>query len=464
VRRAAFALALVSTTALVLVSVVNTMAWTTSTQRGREVLSPPLTPLKLPSPVRRVLPNGVTLVFLEDRRAPLVTFGIFVRNAGPHHDPAIAPGIAAAIQATLRESASESIAALVQQRGGEIRLNGREGHAAFTGSSLTGGFPALLEVASDMVTQGDIPRAIFDAQYARSRARTAGTIRDPASGRLAAMIFQDSPNGTSDSAFELALQFRRERFLPGETLVGITGDLSLNDALSAVERGFGSWRPVAERTKIAVPAVTEPAPRALILPAQGAAQTRYTIGAMACARTDPDFYPMEVLNEIIGRRGSGRMFTRLREQKGYAYDPHSVLSTALHRPLWAALLAVRTDISKVALRDFFAELDSIRTELVPEAELQAKKRALIAGLPVRLESPLSTLETHVQLALEGLGANYWEEYLQGIARVTSEDVRRVATKYLEMKRLSIVAVGDPLILEPILRELGLPVTRDLITK
>ncbi|HYJ90688.1 MAG TPA: hypothetical protein VEV84_05220, partial [Pyrinomonadaceae bacterium] len=65
---------------------------------------------------------------------------------------------------------------------------------------------------------------------------------------------------------------------------------------------------------------------------------------------------------------------------------------------------------------------------------------------------LGTLVTY------GLPDTYFNDYISKINAVTIEDVNRVANKYLDPSKMAIVIVGDRKVIEPGLKQLGLPIS------
>ena len=57
-------------------------------------------------------------------------------------------------------------------------------------------------------------------------------------------------------------------------------------------------------------------------------------------------------------------------------------------------------------------------------------------------SPAQIVGRRISLEYDGLPSNYLEQYRNNVARVTREDILRVAQKYLHPERLVILAVGD----------------------
>jgi zinc protease len=145
---------------------------------------------------------------------------------------------------------------------------------------------------------------------------------------------------------------------------------------------------------------------------------------------------------VIGGGSTARLYNNLREQKGYTYGAYSGLSAGLYRGSWQATTDVRTEVTAPAIDEILGEINRLRTEPVPEAELQDAKRAMVASFALSLESPETVINYYITRWQYGLAADYWDKYPERLMAVTAAEVQAVAKKYLDPSRLQLVAVGD----------------------
>ena len=189
-------------------------------------------------------------------------------------------------------------------------------------------------------------------------------------------------------------------------------------------------------------------------------QTSLWVGTQAIQRVSPDYDIVQVMNEVIGGGPTGRLFTHLREEKGYTYGAYSNISASQFRGNWIASTDVRTEVTQDALRDLVAEITRMRNEPVPTKEFEDRKRGMVARFALSLESPAAVLNNHVTRWLYKLPADYWDKYPERVMAVTTADVQAAAKKYLDATRLQIVAVGDPTKVGEILKQYGTVETFD----
>ena len=79
---------------------------------------------------------------------------------------------------------------------------------------------------------------------------------------------------------------------------------------------------------------------------------------------------------------------------------------------------------------------------VTDAELARAKDQIIKSFPARFATRANVAAQLAELAVYGLPDSYLTDYTKKIAAVTKDDIRRVARKYLDPSRLTIVVVGD----------------------
>jgi predicted Zn-dependent peptidase len=183
-------------------------------------------------------------------------------------------------------------------------------------------------------------------------------------------------------------------------------------------------------------------------------QTNFVVGTQGIDRANPDYDVLQLMNAVVGGGPTGRLFTHLREEKGYTYGAYSGLTAGRFKGTWNASTDVRSDVTEPALTDLMDELRQIRDVTVPVKELQDKKRSLVASFALSLESPQQVLNYYVTRWIYKLPADYWDKYPERVMNVTAAQVQAAAKKYLDPKNVQIIAVGDGKKVESILRKFG----------
>ena len=235
----------------------------------------------------------------------------------------------------------------------------------------------------------------------------------------------------------------RSRFLaPNNGVVVIVGPVSDGKAiLKEIEARFGDWEK-KERPEAAAAGIPAPAKSLALVDRPGSVQADFRAGRTTVDRMHPDYFPLVVANTIFGSGTSSRMFVRIREEKGYAYDAHSELEPRKSAGLFTAVTQVRNEVVEAALEALLAELRLMGTEPVSAVELDAAKNFRNGQFALGLETPDGLASQLVSLKINGLPNEYLENYTTRVRAVTAEQLQAVCAKYMNPDNLSLVVVGD----------------------
>jgi predicted Zn-dependent peptidase len=151
---------------------------------------------------------------------------------------------------------------------------------------------------------------------------------------------------------------------------------------------------------------------------------------------------MLLMHTVLGANASSRLFMNLREEKGYTYGAYSSLDARRTAGSFRVSAEVRTPVTEASLKEFFFELDRIRTEPVAAKELDDAKSYLTGVFPIRLETQEGLIEQIVQIKMLGLPNDYLQTYRQQIQDVRVDEMQRVANEYIRPDEAAVVVVGD----------------------
>lgn len=297
---------------------------------------------------------------------------------------------------------------------------------------------SLIEAQDDpeQLVQLAFPRLLFGAtaRYGTSGIGTASTIKSFAPDDLK--------------------KFHSAYYVPGNALLVVTGDVSADTLVPLLEQTFKGWTGTPPAmTPPAVPAASA-ARKIYLVDKPGAAQSQIRIGSIAVARSTPDYFPLRVLNTILGGSFSSRLNANLREQHGYAYGAFSSFDMRLAPGPFYASAGVQTDKTSEALHEFFVELTRIR-EPIPDDELKRAANYLSLLLPRNFETTQGVASSMSQLFVYSLPDDFYATYADRVRAVTAADLKRVADKYIVPDKLTVVIVGDRKTIEPGIRALNL---------
>jgi len=417
----------------------------------------PAPALRLPSVQTATLPNRLRLAVIEMHEVPVVDISIVI-DAGAVADPADLPGLATFTANMLDEGAGRRSALEISEE------------ADFLGASLgtTAGYDVAsvflhvpkrqLRPALDLMADVVLRPTFADSEIARQRELRRTAIlqqRDQpvamANTSFPAIIFGDQhpygrPLGGNEASTAMlsrdqVSQLYQTYYRPEHARVLVVGDVTLAEAERLVSERFGAWEngpSVVARSRAA-----EPAARTVYLVDKpGAAQSVIRIGNVGVARSTEDYFPLQVLNTILGGSFTSRLNQNLRETHGYTYGANSQFVMRQSAGPFQAGSSVQSSKTDSALIEFMRELRRIRDEEVPQAELDKAKAYIALGLPGNFETTQGAAAQFRELLTYGLPLEYYDSYVQRINAVTAADVQRVARRYIDIDHLAIVVVGD----------------------
>jgi zinc protease len=442
--------------------------------KGRAPVSAEVLKVKLPRPAEVDLPNGIHLMLLEDHRVPLVTFQLQIPGAGGYFDPADSIGLAQMTATMMREGTATrttlQIAETLETKASTIAVAAGLSSltATLSGSSLSENFADTFALAADILLRPSFPQDEFDRYKTRTKTGLVQQRSQPgflASERFSRLMYGSHPAGRTsltpealDAVTREALvSFHKAHYVPDHAVLAIAGDISMAQARKVIDAHLGGWATAG----VPAPRTSEPpdtpSGQVHLVDRPNSVQTTIWVGAPAIARTNPDYDIVAVMNAVIGGGPTGRLFTKLREEKGYTYGAYSNISALQFRGHWLASLDVRSEVTEAALTDLMAEITRIRTEPVPQKEFDDKRRGIIASFALTLESPQAVLGNHITRWIYKLPVDYWDRLPDRIMAVTQARVQEAAKKYLDPSRLQIVTVGEAAKIGEIVGKFG-PVT------
>jgi len=174
----------------------------------------------------------------------------------------------------------------------------------------------------------------------------------------------------------------------------------------------------------------------------GAPQSEVRIGSIGAARNTPDFFPLTVMNTVLGGQFSSRLNMNLRERRGFTYGARSNFSFNKYPGPFLASAAVTTSKTDSAVFEFFYEIERMQRLGITPEELEFAKKSLTGSFARTFETPTQIASALQSIVLYNLPMDYFNSYLQKINNVTLDDVSRVAADYLDSSRMVVVVVGD----------------------
>lgn len=424
--------------------------------RSRSAPEPGGAGFSLSAAKRTVLPNGLVLITLEDRRVPVVVASVEVKDP-TLREPADKAGVAAFVGELLDEGTDthtgDEIAALIEDAGGDLGFSARGGSLRVLTPDADLGLGLLFESVmrpafpADAVERkrGQLLSAIDDAEaQPETRARLL----------FQKAVYGDHPYGRSSlgrkevvaklTAADLRA-FHKATFAPDQAVAVVVGDIDTAKVVQAVEELTKDWKPNGAKPPVVPAPPKATAVAQTVVSDPQAAQVHVYIGHLGVTRQDPDYYKLLVLDNVLGT-GAGftdRLSATLRDRQGLAYTVSATITdTAGNQPgTFVGYIGTFPD-KFVYVRDgFVKEVSRIRDEAPTAQEVADAKQYLLGSLPFRFATRSGVAGELLAAERYGLGFDFLDAYRKAVAVVTPADVQAVAQKHLDPKALAVVAVG-----------------------
>jgi zinc protease len=440
--------------------------------RTRPPQSGPPPTLKLPGIQKRALSNRLPVWIVERHEVPVVHVNLVVLG-GSGDDPQGKFGIANLTASLLTEGAGSrsalEIADAVDFLGADLETNSGSDSSAVRLNVPVARLAAALPIMADVALRPTFPQAELDRQKVQRLTSIIQARDDPSAIdqlAFARVVFGPTHRyGTAQagsaqniSAFtvEDVRAFYRATYQPANSAIIVVGDVTPDRVMPLLETSFGKWQGgSASAQHPTYQAAPLPAERQIyIVDKPGAPQSQVRIGWVGVPRSTPDYFPITVMNTVLGGAFSSRLNLNLREKHGYTYGAQSQFDMRLNAGPVVATAGIQTDKTADALKEFFLELNGI-LQPVPADELTRAKHYVSLRYPLGFETTGDIAARLEQAVVYHLPDDYFSTYVQKIEAVTAAEVQRVAQKYIVPNKFAVVIAGDRAAIEPGIRALNL---------
>ncbi len=227
------------------------------------------------------------------------------------------------------------------------------------------------------------------------------------------------------------IDFYNKYYLPNNMVISIVGDVT--GWKKEIEKKFSFKKGVLPTSA----QVNEPAAlrKKIKKRKMNIANTYLVLGFKAVPRNHPDSYTLDVINGILGRGQSGRMFTEIRSKRGLAYDVGTQSVVEKSFGYFAAYATIDKKNISLVQKLILTELN--RLKIVTEKDLGEAKDFIEGDYLLGLEDAQKASD---QLLFWELvkDAQFMNEYIKNIRKVSIADIKRVTQKYFKNYTLVVL--------------------------
>jgi len=410
----------------------------------------PIEKIKFPSASKYSLKNGIVVNSVNLGEQPVFKFELSTKAGGVHSDIA---GLASLTAQLMKRGTSQHDALHIHQSfdfyGAFWDIQATLDQATFTVYGLVKHFGALMPYVAEMIKMCIFPEQEFqkelDIEIQKNKLNWEKTAYS-ASQIMRNKLFGDDPYGRAATPESLALlnvsdlkRLYEKTWSSQIPSIFLSGKIS-NKEIKILDATFGE---LTFNTKVPLtvpsPVFMEPSSTKEIR--EDALQSSIRLGIKSITRKNEDYFKFSVLNTLLGGFFGSRLQKNIREEKGFTYGISSSLITMYRSGYWAVGTDVKNENVAETISEVKKEMQILRDELVSEDELSLVKNYLMGSFTGELTQAFDIAEKVKIIELEGLDADYYDQFQDQIFSCTPNELRDLANKYLDPSKLTEVVVG-----------------------
>ncbi len=412
--------------------------------------------LKLPAFQKVKLNNELTLLLMEQREVPIVSFQVLVKS-GSTSDPEEKEGLAWLTAELLRKGTAQrtadQIAAELDFMGGRLQTETRSDMTRISAEFLRKDLQAGLALLADCLLNAGFP-ADEVSKLSAQQIDNIRSAKDEARGVIGdyfnAFLYGNHPYGRPMKGNEISLaklkrddavKFHARHYVPGNCFLTVVGDFASQEIKEVLRGQLESW------PKAPVPVAELPAAEPvhgkhlLLVDKPDSTQTYFQIGNVGIARSSPDRLYVQVVNTLLGGRFTSMLNSELRINSGLSYGAYSRFDLRKLPGPFVVTSFTRNETTSKALDLTLEVLSRLHKQGITQEALNSAKNYIKGQFPPTIETSDQLAALLGELEFYGLDAGEVDRMYSRIDAMTLADARRVIQQHFPLESLNFVLVG-----------------------
>jgi len=425
-----------------------------------ELTFPDLRDFDVPEPKRVELDNGMVVFLLEDHELPQVNAEAQI-GVGSVYEPAEKRGLASVTGTVMRTGGTESMSpdsinTVLENLGATVETSIGETSGSAYMSTLTENVDTVLPVFAEVLRTPAF--AEEKIQQAKSQEKSQISRRNDNARRIASREFDkllygdDSPYGRTKEYYTIdrieqqdLVDFHETYVHPSNVILSVWGDFDADAMEQKIREQFGDWT-AGEDVDSPMPPKAEGTREYSVNFIQKGDVNQSTVymgHPGEITRKSDDYAPITIMNKVLTTPLTGRLFDKVRSEKGLAYAVGGQYTAPYNRPggFYASVFS-KSPSTVEATKATMAEIKRMKQDAPTEKELSRAKDSYLNSFVFNFDTERKILDRRMTYEYYDYPADFLQQTKDEIEEVTSDDVLSVAKKYLHPEESHILIVGN----------------------
>jgi zinc protease len=404
-------------------------------------------------PAETRLPNGIDLIVETEHLTPTITVTGEICHQSDLETPPGKEGVSTVLDGLFSYGTTTFDRLAFQKALDDIAANERAG-VSFSLQVVKPSFDRGLQLLAENELQPALPPAAFTVVQHQTADSVAGMLESPDYRSQRALLKgllpprdpelrEPTPEKVSALKLEDVRDYYGKVFRPDLTKIVIIGDISPEEAKSEVLRWFGNWKAEGPKPDVDLLPVSPNKASASEVPDSTRLQDEVTLAEeLAMNRFDPDYYPLQLANHILGGGFyATRLYRDLREKTGYVYTVDESIDAGRTRTVFRVSYGSDPMNVSKARALVIQDLTAMQTSAPSAAEMQQAIAMLLREIPLDQSSETRIAEGLLSRAVLGLPLDEPLRAAEKYKSLSAEQVQTAFAKWIRPNDFAEVVQG-----------------------